>query len=359
MIEIEVKTKRQHAYNIYIGQAVLQEEKLLKDIFSSKQKLLILTDKKVADLYLDSVMTQLRQYTNTVKSFILPQGEEAKTLKVVEEVVAFLDENSYERQDAILALGGGTVGDSAGFCASIYKRGMTLVHVPTTLLAQVDSSIGGKTAVNMGQGKNRIGTFYQPDAVLMDPLFLLSLDKTHYAQGFAEIIKYAASMDKELFTYLKQTPLVQIEKNMAWIIERCARHKAKIVSADECDFGGRRVLNFGHSLAHAIELIWGYEAYSHGQAVAIGMYVTTKISEEKKLSKTGSAAEIKALLQKFDLPWQMPSTEAEKIVHILKNDKKTQGNVLREVIISEIGQAHIIQVPFAALDELTALYCRG
>lgn len=359
MAVIELFTQRQHRCNIYIQQNILQDAELLEKVFPKRNKLLIVTDEHVAKLYLNQVEQELRPYAEEINHFVLPVGESAKTLRNAEKVIDFLDAHSYGRTDGMVALGGGTVGDSAGFCASVYKRSMNFVQMPTTLLAQVDSSIGGKTALNTDRGKNRIGTFYQPSSVLIDPLFLNSLEKAQFSQGYAEIIKYAAITDAELFDYLKTASHQTIEQNLSWIIERCVKHKARLVTEDELDCGRRRILNFGHAVAHAIESLYGYETYSHGQAVAIGMVVTTKVSEQKGWSEAGSAEEIKELLQKFDLPYQMPPTEAKAVLQALKDDKKTQGSVVKEVILSKIGKARIIDVPFETLEEIITLQGRG
>jgi 3-dehydroquinate synthase len=352
MAAIEMITRRQHRCSIQIQQDILRNENLLKKVFQKKRKLLIVTDVNVAERYLEQVAEKLRPYATQVDSFVLPADEQAKTLFFAEKIIDFLDNHSYTRTDNMLALGGGVIGDSAGFCASVYRRGMGFIQMPTTLLAQVDSSIGGKTALNTAEGKNRLGTVSQPNWILIDPLFLKSLSREQYLYGFAEIIKYAVVMDAALFDYLEKTPLQAIEQNISRLVECCVRHKITVVAEDELDHGKRMILNFGHSVAHAVETLYGYDLFSHGQAVSLGMYAMATFGEQQGLTKPGSAEKIKKVLQKFELPFTMPVLNKQKLFHAMKNDKKSQGDTIKEVIVSEIGTAKITEMPFSIIEEI-------
>jgi 3-dehydroquinate synthase len=218
-----------------------------------------------------------------------------------------------------------------------------LCHIPTTILAQSDASIGGKTAVNTEAGKNIIGTFYHPEFVLADTSFLATLDDYTYFEGFAEIIKYALIRDRGLFEYLENTGTEELKKNITDIIRRCARHKAEIVSGDEKDSSKRLALNFGHTLAHAIEKHYNYELYSHPRAVAMGIYNTVLICEKEGITKKGTSDRIKKLFEKLRLECDMPRINNDNLCQIIANDKKAGKNGLKLTIIRDIGSYEIIR----------------
>ncbi|NMC56877.1 MAG: 3-dehydroquinate synthase, partial [Eubacteriaceae bacterium] len=231
-------------------------------------------------------------------------------------------------------------------------------HVPTTVLAQVDASIGGKTAVNTGAGKNMIGTIYHPNFVLCDTSMLQTLSGEAYYEGFAEIIKYALICDKELFEYLENTDIFQIRNNIATVITKCVKHKADIVAYDEADNNERLKLNFGHTIAHAIEKYYGYKIYSHPRAVGIGLYSTVLICENEGICKQGTAQRIKTLLKKFSLEYKMPQIASEDFYTIIANDKKFSSGGLKETVITDIGQSKIILLDDSKIKNIAEKYLK-
>ena len=257
----------------------------------------------------------------------------------------FLADQQFTRSDAIIALGGGVVGDLASFVASTYMRGIAFVQIPTSLLAQVDSSIGGKTAVNSSKAKNMIGTFAQPDGVMIDPETLNSLPELRVREGIAEIIKCGAISDASLWQDLeKLTGLQDLLEHSEAIISKALNVKKTVVEEDEFDNGSRLLLNFGHTIGHAIENTAGYGKISHGEAVAIGMVQISQTAEEKGLSPKGITDEIKAMNQKYGLPNAYQPWEAEKFYSAITHDKKARGDSLNIILLDEIGQARIQKI---------------
>lgn len=329
-------------YKIYIKDNIFTDADLLKQLFGSYSKAMIITDDNVRLLHLDKVIDALKPYIENIHIFCLYAKETSKSIQNAEKILAKLADNKFRKDDVIISLGGGMVSDIAGFCASVYKRGCSLAHVPTTLLAQVDASIGGKTAVNTGAGKNMIGTIYHPNFVLCDTTLLKTLSFNAYFEGFAEIIKYALICDKELFEYLENTDIADIRSNIKGIITKCVKHKAEIVASDEADNRQRLKLNFGHTIAHAVEKYYGYKIYSHPRAVGIGLYSTVLICENEGICKQGAAQRVKTLLEKFSLDYKMPQISKEDFYTIIANDKKVSSGGLKETVISDIGQSKII-----------------
>lgn len=329
-------------YKIYIKDNIFADTDLLKPLFCKHSKAMIITDDNVRLLHLDNVLRALKPYIENIFIFCLYAKETSKSIQNAEKILAKLSDNKFRKDDIIISLGGGMVSDIAGFCASVYKRGCALAHVPTTVLAQVDASIGGKTAVNTGAGKNMIGTIYHPNFVLCDTSMLKTLSFDAYFEGFSEIIKYALICDKELFEYLESADTSDIKNNITEIITKCVKHKADIVAIDDADNSERLKLNFGHTIAHAVEKYYGYKIYSHPHAVGIGMYATVFISENEGICKQGTAQRVKALLEKFSLEYKMPQISKEDFYTIIANDKKFSGGGLKETIITDIGQNKII-----------------
>lgn len=331
-------------YKIYIKDNILYDEALIKTLFCKYSKAMIITDDNVRIIHLDNVINALKPYIENIFIFSLYANETSKSIQNAEKILARLTDDKFRKDDIIISLGGGMASDIAGFCASVYKRGCALAHIPTTVLSQVDASIGGKTAVNTGSGKNMIGTIYHPNFVLTDTTLLKTLSDESYFEGFTEIIKYALICDRELFEYLESTSIENIRKNICEIIKKCVKHKADIVALDEADNYERLKLNFGHTIAHAVEKYYDYKIYTHPRAVGIGIYTTTLICEKEGITKAGVAKRVRELLEKFSLEYLIPQISREDFYAIIANDKKFSGGGLKEAVIHDIGSCEIILI---------------
>ncbi|NLY46872.1 MAG: 3-dehydroquinate synthase [Tissierella sp.] len=333
----------QNSYQIIIEKGLLNRiSEEIKKVYTNK-KIAIITDNNIEELYGDKIRKEL-EIDFQVRMIVLEPGEKSKSLEVLEGVYNELLDFQITRGDLILAFGGGVIGDLAGFAASTLLRGIPYIQIPTSLLAQIDSSVGGKVAVNLPQGKNLVGSFYQPSAVLIDPELLATLDKRYFYDGMAEVIKYACILDKELFEDLLGFTERELFENMERIIFKCCYMKKDIVVRDELDTGERMVLNFGHTLGHVIEKQYKYSKYTHGEAVAIGMYHITKNSEDMGKTKKGTANLIKKVLSKYQLPYEMPAIDREKILQTIGLDKKNKGQYINLILIKEIGQVYIEKI---------------
>ena len=267
------------SYPIYIGSDVSLDNKLYSKHIKTK-KIALITNEQIADLYLSEITQTLNAFD--LKTLILPEGETEKNLETVGKAVEFLSDNGIDRDSSIIAFGGGVIGDITGFVASSYMRGIKFLQVPTTLLAQVDSSVGGKTGVNISTGKNLIGAFYQPSAVIADIRYLNTLERNRFSEGLAEVIKYGLIRDEDFFAWLGNNTdrILALEPEvMAHLIERCCQIKAEIVSEDEREGSVRAILNYGHTFGHAIESLTDYSVYTHGEAVSIGMVMAASMAE--------------------------------------------------------------------------------
>ena len=299
---------------------------------------LVVTNETVEPLYLDALMAGLAG--KQVRVISLPDGEAYKTLETVEDILDTLVENSANRDTTVVALGGGVVGDIAGFAAACYMRGVDFIQVPTTLLAQVDSSVGGKTGVNHASGKNLIGAFHQPRAVLIDTDTLKTLPDRELKAGLAEVIKYGAIVDADFFAWIEDNLEALIARDveaLAAAIQRSCELKAAIVAEDERESGRRAILNFGHTFGHAIEHCQGYGEWLHGEAVAAGMVMAAQLSAED----AAMAVRIETLLQRAGLPTQPPSIAATDFMAAMGMDKKVQQKQLRFVLLRELGDAFV------------------
>ena len=305
---------------------------------------MIVTDDHVAPLYLDRVRASLEEAGFTADAVVLPHGEQTKCLDALIRLYNDLCALGITRRDAILALGGGVIGDLAGLAAATYLRGVHFVQVPTTLLAQVDSSVGGKVAVDLPQGKNLVGAFYQPEAVFCDPDTLRTLTDEYWRDGLGEVIKYGCIGDEELFRLLEACAPGGREALMGeidTILTRCIQQKADVVAQDERDTGLRMTLNFGHTVAHAVETCQHYEGLRHGEAVALGMRAITRLTEQKGMTAPGTAARLDALLRALDMPMALPDIPEAELLRAMGRDKKNAGRVLRIVVLEEIGRCRI------------------
>ena len=292
-----------NSYPIHIENGILAKTgELVSEVFSGK-KIMIVSDDNVFPLYGEIITKALSDSGFECHSFVLPHGEPTKSCQSLPKIYEALINAKLTRSDLLIALGGGVIGDLAGFAASSYLRGIKFVQIPTSLLAQVDSSVGGKVAVDLPQGKNLVGAFYHPKAVIIDPDVLNTLPDHFISDGMGEVIKYGCIKDKELFELLcRHTSFDDLKPELTQIIARCVDIKRIVVEADQFDFGERILLNFGHTLAHTIEQHFHYERESHGEAVGIGMYQITKIAEEMGLTKPGEAEHIRKVLDIYGLP---------------------------------------------------------
>lgn len=333
----------ERSYDIVIGTDTLRGigEKV-RDLRPSKTALI--TNTKVFDLYGASAIESLKNAGLDPHTVIIPDGEEYKNLLWADYIYGELLRARLDRASLIVALGGGVIGDMAGFVASTYMRGIRFIQVPTTLLAQVDSSVGGKTGVNHPLGKNMIGTFYQPALVWIDTKSLATLPKRQFLAGIAEVIKYGVIWDSEFFSYLEKNTERILSKEpeaLIHIISRSCEIKAEVVSKDERESGLRAILNYGHTVGHALETVTGYRTYLHGEAIAIGMVA------EARLSYLSSAeiSRLKGLIDAYGLPTELPpEMQAESLLTAMEVDKKALSGALRFVLPESIGSVVLEQV---------------
>ena len=313
--------------------------------FSGYSGIVLITDATVKKLYGQGVLKTLEATRKKVSLFTLPAGERAKSLSTVERSYQFLLEHNLDRKGLICALGGGVVGDVAGYIAATYLRGIDYLQLPTTLLAQVDSSIGGKVGVNFSSKKNMVGSFYQPRAVICDVSLLKSLPSAEMRNGMAEVIKYALAMDEELFRTLDQRKGQRFATaELKDIVIRCCRLKAGIVEVDETERSGQRaILNFGHTTGHALEAATRFYTLSHGKAVAIGMVAAARISEQMGMLERGKVNSIESLLRKFGLPTYCQGVDPDDLITTIRFDKKTTLGQTGWVLLQGIGKGVINQ----------------
>jgi len=329
-------------YPVYLGKDILGDEKLWKKHIGAGQVLVVSND-VVAPLYLESVLSALP--SGKAETHIIADGEHNKIASTWSGILDKLVSMQARRDITLIALGGGVVGDITGFAAAAYMRGVRFLQVPTTLLAQVDASVGGKTGINHARGKNLIGAFHQPDAVIIDTRTLHTLQEREFNAGMAEVVKYGAIMDQPFFKWLEQA-LPDIREHdevaLAYLIQTSVRNKAKIVAADEREAGLRAILNFGHSFGHALETVTAYRKYLHGEAVAIGMVVAARLSELRELCPAGTADRIRSLLQGFRLPVELPpDVSTSSMTRALEFDKKAIASGVRLILLSSLGEALI------------------
>jgi 3-dehydroquinate synthase len=328
------------SYPIYIGSGLLSQSGLFIKHIKSKQ-VVVVTNETIAPLYLNAVLNNLQGYT--VETVILPDGEQFKTLEFVTQIFDKLLACKFSRNATLVALGGGVIGDMGGFAAACYQRGIPFLQIPTTLLAQVDSSVGGKTGVNHPLGKNMIGAFYQPRCVIADADVLDTLDDRQLSAGLAEVIKYGLIRDTEFFEWLEnniEALLARDKQALAYAIERSCINKAEIVAEDETESGVRATLNLGHTFGHAIETGAGYGHYLHGEAVAIGTCQAADLSRRKGWLNDSDIARIIALYKKARLPVLPPEQiDADRYLELMAVDKKNVDGQIRLILLEKIGRA--------------------
>lgn len=326
------------SYPIYIGTELLRADLIAPHI--AGRQVLIVTNDTIAALYLERVQAMLAGFETA--SVVLPDGERHKTLETASRVYDVLLERRFDRQSTLVALGGGVVGDLTGFVAATYQRGVHFIQIPTTLLAQVDSSVGGKTGVNHPLGKNMIGAFHQPRCVLADMDTLTTLPERELKAGLAEVIKYGLIMDPEFLAWLETSMpalLARDPEALAQAVERSCRDKAAMVGRDEREAGDRALLNLGHTFGHAIETETGYQSWLHGEAVAAGMHMAAHMSRELGWLTEADLARVRALLAAAELPLQPPAIAPDRFRELMAVDKKALGGRLRLVLLRALGEA--------------------
>ncbi len=332
-------------YDIYIERGIIDQCGEYARKLSAAKKVTVITDSNVAPHYQWRVLNSLEKQGFEVKTHIFKAGEESKNLNTVSEMYNTLAGFKMTRKDIIIALGGGVAGDMAGFAAATYLRGIDFIQIPTSLLAQVDSSVGGKTGVDLSYGKNLVGAFHQPISVLIDPDTLKTLSDTYVCDGMAEVIKYGCIKDSGFFKNLAdENALDHIED----VVEKCVSIKRDVVSRDEREAGERMLLNFGHTLGHAIEKIYNFKGISHGMAVAIGMVLISKAGEKAGITEKGTADKIEDLCIKYGLPTH-DNASFEDMAKAAISDKKTAGGSINLVLLNKIGESFTKKIK---LDEL-------
>ncbi len=342
MKKVKVRLGR-NSYEIHIGSGLLAQTGYLLKQIGFSDKMVIITNPSVKGLYGSSLQQSLVSNDFKVSILEVPEGEEQKSLETAARLYNELTDFRAERTTPILALGGGVIGDLAGFVAATYLRGVPLIQIPTTLLAQVDSSIGGKVAVNHGHLKNKIGAFYQPRLVISDTATLESLNPGDLSDGLAEAIKHGVIRDEEYFAYIEKN-LDQIRaldaRALETVVFGSARIKAAVVEKDETDFALRNILNYGHTIGHAIESVSDFGVV-HGQAVALGMLAAARISNKMGLLESSEVNRLKAIIERAGLLTEIPDFDAEELIQSMKHDKKILRGKIKFVIPKSIGEVFV------------------
>ena len=335
------------SYQISIGTRILDRVGSVVGSCCPTQHAVVVTDENVEQPHAMNVAKSLQETGVQTDLVVLPSGESTKSIEVAEQLWKKCLEVEVNRKSIIVAVGGGVIGDLAGFIAATYARGLRFLQIPTTLLAQVDSSVGGKVGINLPDAKNMVGAFWQPAGVLIDTATLDTLPAREYRAGLAEVVKYGVILDEEFFEYLERNesdinqrkPSVLID-----IVERSCQLKAKIVSEDEREESGLRVvLNYGHTFAHALESVTGYRELLHGEAVSIGMLCASRLAEHLGRFDHASTERQAALLQNLGLPVAVPQVDHANILKAFRSDKKSEGNNLRFVLPSRIGKVELVE----------------
>ncbi len=334
-------------YEIFIQRGLVKKTGELVKSISKASKVCVITDSNVGSFYGETVVNSLKGSGFDTALFTFKAGEKQKRLSTIEAMYSFMADFNMSRSDLVVALGGGVCGDMAGFAAATYMRGIDFVQIPTSLLAQVDSSVGGKTGVDIAQGKNLVGAFHQPIMVIIDPDTLKTLPDCFVSDGMGEVIKYGCIKDEKLFEKLEEENALQ---NIEDIIYNCVSIKRDVVERDEKESGERMLLNFGHTLGHSLEKYYNFENLSHGQAVAVGMVMISKAGERAELTEEGTAEKIKTLCEKYGLPVSDSAPVCE-LVKICANDKKASGGAVNLVLLKRIGESFVRKTGLDVLEE--------
>jgi 3-dehydroquinate synthase len=342
------------SYPVHIGAGLLVRSELISKLLPQK-RVAVITNTTIEALYLASLIAALDEQGIHSVPIVIPDGEAYKSWQTLNTIFDRLIESRCERATTIIALGGGVVGDIAGFAAAVYQRGVPFIQIPTTLLAQVDSSVGGKTAINHASGKNMIGAFYQPRAVIADTDTLLTLPQREFAAGIAEVIKYGLIRDCTFFDWLdlNMERLVHREAEaLAYAIEHSCRMKAEVVELDEHESGLRAQLNFGHTFGHAIEAGTGYGTWLHGEAVAAGMVLAAQLSRRMGFLSSDDVARVNQTLTRAGLPTQPPNLGRKRYLELMGLDKKVRGGRLQFILLQKLGAAVVSDAPESVVAEV-------
>ena len=334
----------ERSYDIYIGDGWLPRLTQLLSFIPHTSEMIMVTDKNVFALYGPRTLEVLQSAGYKVEAAVIAGGESCKNLDTVADLYKQMISQGLDRKSTVVALGGGIVGDIAGFAAATYMRGIGYIQIPTTVLAQVDSSVGGKTGVNLSQGKNLVGAFYQPGLVFVDVAFIETLPEREYLTGLAEVIKYGIIWDKNLFNYLEDHMdriKARDSECLMHIVTRCCEIKADIVSQDENESGMRGLLNLGHTFGHAFEAMTNYEKFTHGEAVAIGMIYAALLAHDMELISPLDLSRITNLIKGFGLPISFGNLDSEEVIIQMRKDKKSVGGKIQVVLPTAIGKSQI------------------
>jgi len=339
----------QRSYSINIQAGVFDRLADVASAVVSQKHVVVVTDSNVGPIYLQRVVEQFRAVATRVDQIIVDAGEQSKCVSVCDELWQKVDDVNTDRHSVIVALGGGVVGDLAGFIAASYARGLNFLQIPTSLLAQVDSSVGGKVGINLPKSKNMVGAFWQPKQVVIDPAVLKTLDDANYVAGMAEVIKYGLIMDEPLFEFIeanveaiKSRDLDILSKIISW----CCQCKANVVQEDETESTGRRaILNYGHTYGHAIEAVFGYGEYLHGQAISIGMDCAARLAKELGMVDQEFCDRQTKLFQAVGLPTDCPEDRHDAMLDAMMRDKKVVGGVLKFILPTRIGKVELVDSP--------------
>lgn len=339
MIQLLAST-RSKEYPVFLSAGVIDRLGTVWDSLGHAGKVVIITDSNVGGLYLERAQKSFADAGFEVSAIVVEAGEDAKSLERAAHLYSELCRLQTRRRDAVCALGGGVVGDLAGFIASTYMRGIRLIQVPTTLLSQVDSSIGGKTGVNIPEAKNYVGSFYQPDAVFCDPSLLATLPRSQLVEGMAEVVKYGLLSGDEFFDALEGSRDELLALNMAFVepvVRRCIEYKLAVVSEDERDYGRRAVLNLGHTVGHGIEAAGNFKLYSHGRAVALGLMAAIRLSEERFALAREYGERLEELLKALGLPTVLEGVDPQTVLLAMAGDKKADDFSANLVLLRSLG----------------------
>ncbi len=337
----------ERSYPIHIGAGIISRAGEAFRSVNFPRRVAVVSNATVGDLYAEALLASLRDAGYQAELMLLPDGEEYKTLETLNQLFEGLIRGNYDRHCGLVALGGGVIGDMVGFAAATYLRGVPFVQVPTTLLAQVDSSVGGKTGVNHPLGKNLIGAFYQPRLVLIDVATLKTLPPRDLAAGLAEVVKYGVICDRDFFAWLEQqaSSLLSLERSaLEQAVKRSCQIKANVVESDEKESSLRAILNYGHTFGHAVETLAGYGRFRHGEAVAIGMVVAAELSRRLGRCTEADVAAIRSLLESFQLPVCPPSLPLADYLEAMERDKKVKDGRLRFILNLGIGACEITDI---------------
>ncbi len=350
------------SYPIYIGTELLGNTQLYEPHIHGN-RVLVVTNSTIEPLYARTVVDAISSLAE-VDTFVLPDGEVHKNLSTINMIFDHMIDTMCDRSTTVVALGGGVVGDIAGFAAACYQRGVPYIQIPTTLLAQVDSSVGGKTGVNHKRGKNMIGAFYQPQCVVADTNTLSTLPDREFKAGLAEVLKYGAIRDASFFSWLEseiESLLNRNAESLAYAIERSCQNKSEVVLEDERESGMRVILNFGHTFGHAIETWLGYETWLHGEAVAAGMVMASDLSTQLEWLDQAESVRIKQLIRHTGLPTRPPNgMKAEDFLELTKLDKKVRAGKTRLILLKKIGKAVISEdYPQTVLEQVLSASTAG